>query len=199
MVRRSQDEERDNNNDLLIGVAGAVAFFGAYWLFSGKSEEKPKTSMEEAHYATAQGRLFDVSHGEEKLKILVKRDIRHILQVPGIPTLIAEEWPAPADHIGKGDLVYHYNNVDYVVELKWIDYDGLNDYARNSQTIRTRNRQKRNDVKKQAENYGKKWLQKNRPYNVVALEIINDEYGVPMEEARIHLSQPSEVQKNQLL
>ena len=71
MVRRSQDEERDNNNDLLIGVAGAAALFGAaYLLFSGKSEEKPKTLMEEAHYATAQGG-FDVLHGEEKLKRFV--------------------------------------------------------------------------------------------------------------------------------
>lgn len=34
-----EDEERDHNNELLIGVAGAAALFGAaYWLFSGKSE-----------------------------------------------------------------------------------------------------------------------------------------------------------------
>jgi hypothetical protein len=39
--------------------------------------------------------------------------------------LIADEWPAPYSHTGRGDLVYHFDGIYYVIELKWIDYHDL--------------------------------------------------------------------------
>jgi hypothetical protein len=83
---------------------------------------------------------------ESDLKRHVQRKIREILQTSGKPTLIADEWPAPYSHIGKGDLVYHFDGIDYVIELNWIDYNGLNDFTRVRSTVQSSNRQKENQV-----------------------------------------------------
>ena len=53
------------------------------------------------------------------------------------------------------------------------------------QTVRNINRQKKINLKKQARNYGKVWLQRGRPYTVVAIAIINDEFGEPVIEDRV--------------
>ena len=111
---------------------------------------------------------------ENDLKIYVKRNIWRILETYGNPELIAEEWPAPAAHIGRGDLVYHCDEIDYVLELKWIDYDGVNNLNRNRPNVSNSNRKKRKEVQEQAERYGNVWLnQRRRPFNVMAMAIIN--------------------------
>ena len=48
---------------------------------------------------------------ENDLKYYVQRSIRRILETEGNPEFIAEEWLAPAAHIGRGDLVYHFDGL----------------------------------------------------------------------------------------
>lgn len=61
-------------------------------------------------------------------------------------------------------MVYHLAGIDYVIELKWIDYNGANDSNRLKRTVKNTNRQKKIDVKEQAEIYGKVWLElRGRP------------------------------------
>lgn len=113
---------------------------------------------------------------EDDLKNYVKQNIQPILETSGKPQLIAEEWSAPLDHKGKGDLVYHFGEIDYVIELKWIDHEGVHDPSRNKRTVKTNNRKKINtEGPNQAEKYGRNWLdQRGRPYNVRAMVIINN-------------------------
>ena len=109
------------------------------------------------------------------MKIYVKLNIRRILETEGNPELFPEEWLAPAAHIA---LVYHFDGIDYVIELKWIDYEGVNDRSRFRQTVITANRQKKSEFKEQAERYGKFWLeQKGRLFDVQAIALINGSDG----------------------
>jgi hypothetical protein len=76
-----------------------------------------------------------------------------------------------------GDLVYHFDGMDYVIELKWIDYEGESCDYRDSRTVKTRNRQKLKDAVAQAEKYGMEWLSIGRPYYVNPMAIINNKHG----------------------
>lgn len=171
----NDDSDRDDepiNGPALL--AGGLALAGAaYWFFSGK-QEKHENPL-------GQGPSSNVTKGvsnENDLKDYVKRNIRVILKTAGNPQLIAEEWFAPSAHIGKGDLVYHFRGTDFVIELKWIDFDGVNDSNRLKSTVKNTNRQKKIDVKKQAEKYGQFWLDnRGRTYDVQAIAIINDVFG----------------------
>ncbi|KAJ3311542.1 hypothetical protein HDV04_003920 [Boothiomyces sp. JEL0838] len=123
---------------------------------------------------------------EERLKEMVKRNASRILNSID-PVLEKEEYPAPADHIGKGDLLFSTTSGSFsnpittyhVVETKWIDYKGetLDNPTRDS--VKERNRQKKRDVKEQADRYGKYWL-KYHSGPVVSYAVINDENDVPV-------------------
>ena len=116
--------------------------------------------------------------GEESLKKYVKENIQRILNVKTTPLLIAEEWSAPADHRGKGDLVYRVNKHDYVIELKWIDYEGEELLNPTRQSVKTRNKNKKKHVEEQALKYGEYWASEyRRNREVTAMAIINLENG----------------------
>ena len=173
-MNRTSDDENAGDEQPLNGVdllAGGLALAGvataAYWLFSGSQKTE---KLETAYSTTATTQISN----ESDLKCHVQRNIRKILQTSGKPTLIADEWPAPYSHIGRGDLVYHFDGIDYVIELKWIDYHGLNDSTRMRSTVQNSNRQKKNQVIQQARRYGRLWIdQKRRPYDVRVMAIVN--------------------------
>ncbi|KAJ2990046.1 hypothetical protein HDV02_004646 [Globomyces sp. JEL0801] len=178
----SDDERSMNGAGLLIGGLALAGMATAAYFISraqkGKLEDDYSTTTI-AQTQSGSNRSVETTaiariSNEDDLKYQVQRSIRKILDTSGKPKLIAEEWAAPYSHIGRGDLVYHFDGVDYVIELKWIDYHGLNDYTRVKSTVKNSNRKKKNHVREQALRYGRLWIdQKRRPYDVRVMAIVN--------------------------
>ncbi|KAI8895204.1 hypothetical protein BC833DRAFT_602074 [Globomyces pollinis-pini] len=178
----SDDERTMNGAGLLIGGLALAGMATAAYFISraqkGKFEDDYSTTTI-AQKQSGSNRSIETTaiariSNEDDLKCQVQRSIQKILKTSGKPKLIAEEWVAPYSHIGRGDLVYHFDRVDYVIELKWIDYHGLNDYTRVKSTVKNSNRKKKNHVREQALRYGRLWIdQKRRPYDVRVMAIVN--------------------------
>ena len=78
--------------------------------------------------------------------------------LPQYPYIVDDEWEVEASRTdkGRGDLVFTNGAGGYaVVEVKWIDLDGL---GREGSTKRTSNRQKRRSVEQQAIHYAAHFL-----------------------------------------
>jgi hypothetical protein len=54
------------------------------------------------------------------------------------PSRLRKNGAFPPNIKEKGDLVYHFEKIDYVIELKWIDYDGDKSPARSTQTVKNK-------------------------------------------------------------
>jgi hypothetical protein len=106
--------------------------------------------------------------------------IRDLLDLTNPPTLEEEEYPAPTDDIGRGDLSYKSGTTYYVVELKWIDYEGARPGNPTRNSVITRNTQRRSGVKEQTRRYKRYW-ETVFPGNLIhCYAIINDENGRPI-------------------
>ncbi len=90
-------------------------------------------------------------NNEFKLKQIIVLNNSQLL--PHMPYIVDDEWEVEASRTdqGRGDLVFTDGAGRYaVVEVKWIDLEGV---ARQGRTRKNSNREKRNEVKKQALKY----------------------------------------------
>jgi hypothetical protein len=91
-----------------------------------------------------------------KRKLVLNRD----RLLPQYPYVIEDEWDVidSRTDLGRGDLVFADGTGCFaIVEVKWIDLDGL---LREGKTRRAGNRQKRRKVEKQAIKYADKYRHK---------------------------------------
>ena len=168
------DDERDNegngNNNIGWGVAGAIGLVGiGAWLAFGR-ENAPNVENED-NIQPPIGLGTNENHREQQLTEIVKVQIRTLLELNYEPQLVAEEYEAPAAHLGRGDLVFKelYQNSYHVVEVKWLDH------VREGRNAREAKRQKKREVEEQAQKYGQFWKSGHPRAQVTAYAVINDE------------------------
>ncbi len=99
--------------------------------------------------------------------------------LPDYPYVIEDEWEVELGRSdkGRGDLVFTNGNSSFaVVEVKWIDLEGM---GRTGSTKRTSNNKKRRVVEKQAVKYANPYSQRQRDVLSVESFIFTNECDEP--------------------